>query len=295
MRLDDLDPSNNVEDLGQGSGGWGGGGGGPGLGSLIGILPLFLGRRMGCGTMLLLGSVAAFFLYSSGMLNFSGPSSSSSSTQGSNNVPCDTAEEMYSCRVLKSTEDVWGPLFQQAGSTYRPAKLKFFTVSGNSGCGPAQSAMGPFYCPADQSLYLDTSFFNELSQRMGAKGDFAQAYVVAHEVGHHIQNLVGIADRVRQAQARAGQVEGNQIQVRMELQADCYAGVWAARSGRMEPGDIEEGMTAANAIGDDTLMSQAGRSVRQENFTHGSSQQRMEALRRGLQAGEPSACEVYFQ
>lgn len=293
MRLDDLDPSSNVEDMGRGSGGFGGGGGG--LGGLIGFLPLLLGRRMGCGTMLLLGAVVAFYLYSSGSLNLSEPTSSTGSGQSANGVACDTEAEMYSCRVLASTEQVWGPLFQQAGSTYRPAKLKFFTDSGPSACGQAQSAMGPFYCPADQSVYLDTAFFGEMSQRMGAKGDFAQAYVVAHEVGHHIQTLLGISDRVRAAQSRASQTEGNAIQVRMELQADCYAGVWAAKSGRMEPGDMEEGMTAANAIGDDTLMAQAGRRVSQENFTHGSSQQRMDALRRGLQSGDPAACEVYFQ
>ena len=154
--------------------------------------------------------------------------------------------------------------------------------------------MGPFYCPADQGVYLDTSFFREMSTRMGAKGDFAQAYVIAHEVGHHIQNLSGVASQVRNAQGRASKAEGNALQVRMELQADCYAGVWAAQNAdRMEPGDVEEGLNAAHAIGDDTLMRGAGQRPVESMFTHGSSEQRMAWLRKGMQTGNPSSCDTF--
>ena len=147
--------------------------------------------------------------------------------------------------------------------------------------------MGPFYCPADRSIYLDTGFFDELATRFGAAGDFAQAYVIAHEVGHHIQTLTGISDQVRNAQRRASQADGNALQVKMELQADCYAGVWAAQNAdRIEPGDVEEGMTAANAIGDDTLQKAAGRRPVPESFTHGTSRQRMAWLKRGLNSGD---------
>ena len=174
-----------------------------------------------------------------------------------------------------------------AGAQYRPTTLVAYTNYNQSGCGAAQAAMGPFYCPSDQKIYIDPAFFSELERRFGAPGDFAQAYVIAHEVGHHIQNLEGTLDRAQSAQARAGKAEGNQVQVGVELQADCYAGVWANRSGLLEQGDIEEGMRAAEAIGDDMLTQ--GK-VSPDNFTHGTSAQRMEALRRGLSTGQPSSC-----
>jgi len=169
-----------------------------------------------------------------------------------------------------------------------------YTGGGRSGCGAAQSAMGPFYCPEDQRIYLDTNFFNELAQHYSAPGDFAQAYVIAHEVGHHVQTLTGIADTVRNAQSRVSEAEGNALQVRMELQADCLAGVWAARERTaMEPGDFEEGMNAAGAIGDDTLQRAGQGYVVPESFTHGSSAQRQEALMRGWRGGNLAACETY--
>jgi uncharacterized protein len=297
MRLDDLDPTSNANDQGAGGGGFSMGGGGGGMGSiLIGLLPLLLGRKMGCGTMAIIGAIGAYFLFSSGMLNFgsSGVAPGASSQQGAGgNVACDTQEELFACRVMKSTEDTWGALFAQAGQKYTPAKIEFYQGGGQSGCGSAQSAMGPFYCPADQGVYLDTSFFQQLQQMSGG-GDFAYAYVVAHEVGHHIQNLTGTADKVRNAQQRASEAQGNGLQVRMELQADCYAGVWAAKNAeRIEPGDIEEGMRAANAIGDDKLMKQAGRSPVESMFTHGSSEQRMAALQAGLKSGNPSTCDFF--
>jgi uncharacterized protein len=298
MRLDDLDPSDNVRDLGTSGGGFGGGGSGGGLISLLfGLLPLLLGRKMGCGTLAIIG-VIGFFVLSSGMLNFGGSNMNlGQSVQQSNSgqVACDTKDELFACRVLKSTENTWTELFRAGSQQYPPTKLNFYARNNQSGCGVAQSAMGPFYCPTDQGIYLDTSFFQQMQQQMGAGGDFAQAYVIAHEVGHHVQNITGIANKVRQLQARASQAQGNALQVRMELQADCFAGVWAARNAdRIEPGDIEEGMTAANAIGDDTLMRQAGQNPVESMFTHGTSEQRMQALQRGLQSGKPAACN-YFE
>lgn len=294
MRLDDLDPSSNVNDQGAGGGGFGGGGGGM-LGLLFSFLPMLLGRKMGCGTIVII-AIVGYFIMSSGMLNLGGsqtaPGTSEQSVSG--NVACDTQDELFACRVLKSTEDTWGALFQQGGQQYRPAKMEFYVGGGNSGCGQAQSAMGPFYCPTDQGVYLDTSFFKQMEQQMGAGGDFAKAYVIAHEVGHHIQNITGIADKVRELQGRSSQADGNQLQVRMELQADCYAGIWAAKnSDRIEPGDIEEGMTAANAIGDDTLMRQSGQRPVESMFTHGTSEQRMAALKKGLQSGDPNSCDFF--
>jgi uncharacterized protein len=297
MRLDDLDPTSNANDQGAGGGGFSMGGGGGGLGSLlIGLLPLLLGRKMGCGTMAIIGAIGAYFLFSSGMLNLgsSGVAPGTATQQSAGgNVACDTEEELFACRVMKSTEDTWGALFAQAGQKYPPAKIEFYQGGGESRCGSAQSAMGPFYCPADNGVYLDTSFFQQL-QKMSGGGDFAYAYVIAHEVGHHIQNVTGVADKVRNAQSRVSEAQGNQLQVRMELQADCYAGVWAARNAeRIEPGDIEEGMRAANAIGDDKLMKQAGRAPVESMFTHGSSEQRMAALQAGLKSGNPNTCDFF--
>lgn len=292
MRLDDLDPSGNVSDQGSGGGGFGGGGGGGMLGLVFSLLPMLLGRKMGCGSVLLI-TVVGYFVISSGMLTMGGPVSAPGTSQQSSagNVACDTQEELFACRVLKSTEDTWGKLLRD----YRPAKLTFYQGGGQSGCGAAQSAMGPFYCPSDEGIYLDTSFFEQMDKQMGAGGDFAYAYVVAHEVGHHVQNLAGIANQVRKLQAQSSQTDGNRLQVGMELQADCFAGVWAGiNSNRIEPGDIEEGMRAANAIGDDTLMQQAGRAPVESMFTHGTSEQRMEALQRGIRSKNPNACN-YLQ
>jgi uncharacterized protein len=298
VRLDDIDPSGNINDQGTGGGGFsmGGGGGGGMVSLLFGLLPLLMGRKMGCGTLAILG-IGAFFLLNSGMLNLggSGVSTGEVSQQPGGAEKCDTDAELYACRVFTLAESTWTEIFAQGGARYQPAKLEFYQRSGKSGCGSAQSAMGPFYCPADRGIYLDTSFFQQIDQMTGGRNnDFAYAYVIAHEMGHHIQNLLGTADKVRNLQNRVGQAEGNQLQVRMELQADCYAGVWAAKNAqRIEPGDIEEGMRAANAIGDDTLMKQAGRSPVESMFTHGSSEQRMAALQQGLKTGDPNQCNFF--
>ena len=189
-------------------------------------------------------------------------------------------------------------LFAAKGQRYQPAGMDFYGGGGRSGCGAAQSAMGPFYCPTDSRIYLDTSFFNELETKFAAAGDFAQAYVIAHEVGHHIQNLTGVLEQASSQQRRVSSREGNAVQVKVELQADCYAGVWAANAkdaqGRLiEPGDVEEGLRAAQAIGDDTLQRQSQGRVVPEAFTHGSSAQRQQWLRRGLESGDPAECDTF--
>lgn len=199
----------------------------------------------------------------------------------------------FACQTLASTEDQWGTMFQAMGRTYQAPRMVLYSRGAPSGCGQADSRMGPFYCPADHRIYLDTAFFDELAQRFAAPGDFAQAYVIAHEVGHHIQLLMGVEGRVRAAQRGASETQSNAIQVRMELQADCLAGAWASREqGAMEPGDLEEGMRAAAAIGDDTLQ---GNAAAPESFTHGTSAQRQEALMRGYRGGSWAACESYTQ
>jgi predicted metalloprotease len=199
--------------------------------------------------------------------------------------------------VLADTEDVWGTLFQGSGQAYAQPKLVLFSGAVQSACGFAEAAMGPFYCPADQKLYLDMSFFNDLAQRHDAPGDFAQAYVVAHEVGHHVQTLLGISEQVHAARGRASEAESNALQVRMELQADCFSGVWAHHANRqrqiLEPGDTEEALAAAAGVGDDRLQKQARGYVVPDSFTHGSSEQRMRWFKRGLQSGDPAQCDTF--
>jgi hypothetical protein len=281
MRLGDAPESEHFEDRTGQSGGMGFGGGGGGIVGLL--LPLIASRFGIVGILILgLGYCALTQLGGGGMLGGGGGSGGESAAS---KLTPETRKLLTG--VLGSTEQVWGQVFQQAGSRYQPTTLVAYTDYNQSGCGAAQAAMGPFYCPTDQKIYIDPQFFNELSRRFGAPGDFAQAYVIAHEVGHHIQNLEGTLDRAQAAQARASAAGGNQIQVGVELQADCYAGVWANRSGLLEQGDIEEGMRAAEAIGDDMLTQ--GK-VSPDNFTHGTSAQRMEALNRGLSAGNAANC-----
>ena len=199
--------------------------------------------------------------------------------------------------VLADTEDTWSAILPKYGVQYVEPKLVFFTGMVASACGTAQSAVGPFYCPLDQKVYLDMSFYDELSSRFGAPGDFAQAYVVAHEVGHHVQNLMGIAKQVNEAQQRMSKADANSLSVRMELQADCFAGVWAKNAAQsrqlLEAGDVEEGLRAASAIGDDRLQKQAQGYVVPDAFTHGSSEQRVRWFRRGLESGTLEACDTF--
>jgi predicted metalloprotease len=199
--------------------------------------------------------------------------------------------------ILASTEDTWGQVFSSMGRTYEPPKLVLFSQGVQSACGLNSAAVGPFYCPYDAKVYLDLSFFQELDQRFGAPGDFAQAYVVAHEVGHHVQNLMGISDKVQSLRERAGETESNALSVRQELQADCFAGVWGfhanQRQNMLEPGDVEEGLKAASAIGDDVLQRQSGGYVQPESWTHGSAEMRVTWLRRGLQSGQVDSCDTF--
>jgi predicted metalloprotease len=297
MRFGDERESSNFEDVtGRSGGGFGFGGGG---GSPLGCLIPLVASRFGLGGVVVL--VIGYFLLSSmGVLGGGGggggggllPTSQQSAPAGKSTLDPNTAR--FVRQVLASTEDTWGKLL---GGKYQPTTLVAYSQGYPSGCGQAQSAMGPFYCPTDKKIYLDTDFFNELSQRFQAPGDFAQAYVIAHEVGHHVQDLEGRLDQAHNAQARASETQGNAIQIQVELQADCYAGVWAANAkdsqGRsvMEPCDFEEGMRAAEAIGDDTLQKQAQGTVVPDSFTHGTSAQRMEALQRGFKSGDPNACK----
>jgi uncharacterized protein len=199
--------------------------------------------------------------------------------------------------VLGSTEEAWSEIFARGGRSYRKPVLVLFTGAVESACGYAQAAVGPFYCPADQKLYIDLAFYRDLQDRFQAPGDFAQAYVIAHEVGHHVQNLLGIAEKVQSARQRAGERQANELSVRMELQADCLAGIWAAHANRskriLEPGDIEEGMNAAAAVGDDRMQQAARGRISPESFTHGSARQRSQWFRRGLESGELRSCDTF--
>jgi predicted metalloprotease len=210
--------------------------------------------------------------------------------------PTDEGGE-FVARVLGDTEDTWTRLFTEAGRAYDAPVLVLFTDAVQSACGFNSAAVGPFYCPADRKVYIDLGFYRELHDRFGAPGDFAQAYVIAHEVGHHVQNLLGTAERVHGMRARASEEEGNALSVRMELQADCYAGIWGyyARTERnlLEQGDIDEALNAAAAIGDDRMQRSAGRAVTPESWTHGSSEQRARWFRRGFEGGRVDACDTF--
>ncbi|MGN6850171.1 MAG: KPN_02809 family neutral zinc metallopeptidase [Sphingomicrobium sp.] len=297
MRFGDERESSNFEDVtGQSGGGGLGGFGGGGLGCL---LPL-IASRFGIGGVIIL--VIGYFLLSSlGGLGGGGGSGIVPSYQqvgapaGQSRLDPNTRHFML--QVLASTEDVWTALLRQQGIAYTPTTLVAYSEEYPSGCGAAQSAMGPFYCPDDKKIYLDTAFFNELATRFNAPGDFPEAYVIAHEVGHHVQDLMGTLGQAEQLQARESTTQSNATQVKIELQADCYAGVWAANAkdpeGQpvMQQGDIEEGMRAAEAIGDDTLQRETQGRVVPDSFTHGTSAQRVNALRTGYQAGTIEACK----
>ena len=228
----------------------------------------------------------------------SAPAAQTAPAPTSSGQPVADEAGQFLSAVLGMTEDVWSEVFAQNGAQYRAPTMVLFSDAVESGCGFSSAATGPFYCPPDEALYLDTSFFDQLA-RMGGPGDFAQAYVVGHEVGHHIQTIVGTSAWVRGLQSRASQTESNRLQVLMELQADCYAGVWAHHANRrdriLEEGDVQEGLSAAAAIGDDRLQERAGRAVRPESFTHGTSQQRQEWLLTGLRTGDVDACDSFGQ
>ncbi len=283
MRWKDLRRSTNVRDV-------------RGAGGARMPLPIGRGGRVGgLGAVILVVAVLIFGGPEAVLQLLGGGGTAPTSDQGRPLTADDEVSEFVQ-RILGSTEDEWGALFAQSGETYQQPLLSVFDGTVQSACGYASSASGPFYCPADRRVYLDTSFFDELA-RMGGRGDFAAAYVIGHEVGHHVQTQLGTSDRVRAAQQRSSEVDANRLQVAMELQADCFAGVWAHHANRttsvLEPGDVEEGLAAAAAIGDDTLQRNAGRSVTPDSFTHGSAAERQRWLSTGLRSGDPSACDTF--
>ncbi len=292
MRLGD-EGSGNFEDR-TGQSGFGGGLGGGGSGMLGCLLPLVASRFGMIGVLVLLLGYCALSSLGGGGGMLGGGSGAGPAASGASTLSAEDKRTLTS--VLLSTERVWTDIFQKSGRQYTPTTLVAYSNANQSGCGAAQAAMGPFYCPTDKDIYIDPQFFTELRSRFNAPGDFAQAYVIAHEVGHHVQDLEGRLEQASSSQASASRADGNAIQVGIELQADCYAGVWAANakapdgSAALEPGDAEEGMRAAEAIGDDTLQQQSQGRVVPESFTHGSSAQRMAALRTGLQSGNPATC-----
>ena len=283
MRWEDFRTSGNVEDRrGMGMGG----AGGLGIGTMV-ILGL-VGWALGIDPRILIGGAEMIA---------GGGSGYQQQQQGRQGAPQDESGR-FAAAILGNTEDVWKTVLpQQANRDYREPKLVLFSGATRSGCGGAQSAMGPFYCPLDQTVYIDLTFFQEMQQRFRAGGDFAYAYVLAHEVGHHIENLLGILPRVQQRQQEVSRSEANQLSVRVELMADCLAGVWAHHSNQrwksLEQGDIEEAIRAAEAIGDDRLQKQAQGRVVPDSFTHGSSEQRMRWLTTGLKTGQVQACDTF--
>jgi len=296
MRWEDRDQSSNVEDRRDSySGGFesGGGRGMPSMSTVMFLWPIIkplLKTKFGWA---IIGLGA--FLYFSGFNPISNLSNGYTPTHI--NKKAEDREARFIATVLRDTEIVWSDIFRQYGAKYREPKMVLYRGSTVSGCGHASSQMGPFYCPADQKVYLDLGFFDELAKKYGASGDFAQAYVLAHEIGHHVQNMQGTLDKVQRLKQHARSQKGeNQLQVRVELQADCYAGVWANHAEKrfhmLEQGDIEEALNAASSIGDDTLQKQAQGYVVPDAFTHGSSAQRVKWFKRGFQTGDISSCNT---
>jgi len=285
MRWEGDRESDNVEDR-RGAGGGGGFG--------------FGGRSIGLGA-IAVALVASYFLGVSpstilGLLSGGAPPQQAQVEQAPG-ARADDSESRFVRTTLAYTEDAWAQLFSEQGARYTPARLVLFEGRTDTACGVGQSATGPFYCPADSKVYIDLGFFRTMQQRFQVEGEFAQAYVIAHEVGHHVQNLLGISDKVHAAQQSASETQGNALSVRLELQADCFAGVWANRTNQrsriLEQGDVETALNAASAIGDDALQKQSRGMVVPDSFTHGSSAQRVRWFQRGLESGEIAACNTF--
>ena len=297
MRWGDMRRSENVEDRG----------GVPGRGGL----PLGGGMKIGGGTLILLLILSLVFgINPLQFLGMAGPDVSAPVPQGAppaapdegaagprTGTPAPGMRKEFAARVVGDTEDVWGALFEAMyRKRYPPATLTLYTGAVRSGCGVSSAAAGPFYCPADGRVYLDTTFFDELSRRFGAPGDFAQAYVIAHEVGHHVQNVTGTMERYDREAQRLDERRRNALSIRLELQADCYAGVWghfAQRRNLLEPGDLEEGLRAAGAVGDDTIMKRTQGYVVPDAMNHGTAEQRMRWFKTGLASGDPRKCDTF--
>jgi hypothetical protein len=304
----DGDQSSNIEDRrsdgGIGGGGLGGGGfpipmgggggglfkGGFGLVAFV-VIALIMGADPGA----ILSDIAG----GGGGTSSYAPAPSSASRTPGTQAPAGDADTQFVSRVLKSTEDVWQDIFRDMGRQYRDPKLVLFRDATRTECGVGQAAMGPFYCPADQRVYLDLGFFDELARRFKAPGQFPQAYVIAHEIGHHVQNLLGISAKVQQMQQSMSKRDANALSVRTELQADCFAGVWANRADRQRGGrmiddkDVDQALAAASAIGDDALQKQSQGRIVPDSFTHGTSAQRARWFRKGLDTGDPRQCDTF--
>jgi uncharacterized protein len=282
MRFDDGRESDNVEDR------RGEGGGGLRLG----------GGRIGIVGTIVLALVATYFgVDPRVVLDTVGVNSPPAAQAPAARPPADDAMARFVSMVLADTEDTWTTVFRAAGRQYEDPKLVLFSGATRTACGVGQAAMGPFYCPVDHKVYIDLAFYDEMKSRFRAPGDFAQAYVIAHEVGHHVQNLLGISEKVQAARQRVSERDANQLSVRLELQADCLAGVWANHADRarhvLEQGDVEEALAAATAIGDDRLQKQAQGYAVPDSFTHGSSEQRVRWFRRGLDSGQLNQCDTF--
>lgn len=286
MRWQGRRESNNVEDRRSQSSNSSGGGfrlpiGGKGKGGILLLVVVLVAGYYGVDLTPLLNGGS-----SSNMVTQSAPQSSAA----------DQEAFKFTSVILASTEDTWSRVFKQSGKTYTEPRLVVYRGATRTGCGTGQSVMGPFYCPADQTVYIDLSFYQDMKNKLGAGGDFAQGYVIAHEVGHHVQTLLGIERQVRQQQQRASKTEVNRLSVKMELQADCFAGVWGRdmqRQSILEVGDLEEALNAAEAIGDDRLQKQSTGQVIPDSFTHGSSEQRYTWFKRGFDSGDPSKCDTF--
>jgi predicted metalloprotease len=286
MRLNPFEPGSINVRRGSGGGGFPGGGGG----------------QLGCGAIVVALIGALVFGIDPGQMlgtmegaQQGAPTEQQQGNETAAQICDDNQYATEACNALASLDQTWQPLFQRANIQFKQPALVFYQGGTQSGCGAASSSMGPFYCPADQSIYIDTAFYDQLDKELGANGDFARYYVIAHEYGHHVQALTGVAQQISSAQQQNPR-QANQLSVLLELQADCYAGVWAGKNrNAVEPGDFEEGMTAASSIGDDVLLQRAGRSANPESFTHGSSAQRMQALRLGMQSGDDTQCDRIVQ
>lgn len=291
MRWEGDRQSDNVEDRrGEGGGGGGGFGGFGGFG----------GRSIGIGTLVI--ALVGGWIFGINPMTILGLLSGGAPQQVQQQseprqAPADDRESQFVATTLAYTEDAWAQVFREQGAQYQPARLVLFENSTGTACGRGESATGPFYCPGDSTVYIDLGFFRTMQQRFNVEGEFAQAYVIAHEVGHHVQNLLGISNKVHAAQQRASETQGNALSVRLELQADCFAGVWAKRTNKekqiLESGDVETALNAASAIGDDALQRQSRGVVVPDSFTHGSSAQRVRWFQRGLESGEVSACNTF--
>lgn len=285
MRLDDQYESDNVEDR-RGEGNFGGsigGMGGIGIGAIV--VALAASYFLGIDPSLILNLAA------------NPPHAQIAAPVAARKPPPDDAPARFVAKILASTETTWDAVFREGGARYQDPKLVLFSGATPTACGTGQSAMGPFYCPADRKVYIDLAFYRDLKQRFHAPGEFAQAYVIAHEVGHHVQNLLGISEKVHRAQQNASTARANALSVRLELQADCFAGVWANRADAakqiIEPGEIEQALNAASAIGDDRLQQQAQGRIVPESFTHGTSEQRMRWFKRGIDTGDVRQCDTF--